>query len=534
MTTKKETPRQAAPQNYYVGVTSGETLISIKDSLRNYNKKHGETVFLQNNRLVRVTPGDDEEFTTQALSEELARLILTDTGAWVSTSAAGKEKIGNPPRDVLRETISYGHAELGGVVPTLKGLHDGVLIDSEWQIVNRKGYNAATRLYLKRDYTTPEIPETITEETIKDIKDMFWQIFREFCFSDTRGEDSVDYQNTLVAFVSLVIRPMWKGALPIWTVSKSSILCGGTLLQRIVGSLAMGVKIDPTPFPKNNEELEKTINSVITRGERYYLLDNVPPGRNWVTTNLLTLSTGAGKITFRKLGTNETTTGGANTMFVANGINLDIRADITRRINPVRLVLKGRWQDSHHTLTADELEANARNLHPLAVWAVAVLHKYWIQKGKPAPHECAGNVSEYKKWYYEVCGMLEAAGYTHILDNLRNVQTIDNDADAVTAGCLNALWELFRKTPFTATDLTQAILNEAEARKREGKPGLILPFLNEKRVAAAIQGTLSSTSIGMLLGEITDTVVTGSTCKLIHDRTMGSRYYCLVDVGERQ
>ena len=188
---------------------------------------------------------------------------------------------------------------------------------------------------------------------------------------------------------------------------------------------------------------------------------------------------------------------------------------------------------THHTVTGDELRHNAVKLHPLAVWGVAVLHKYWIQKGKPAPHECAGNVSEYKEWYYEVCGMLEAAGYTHILDNLRDLQTLDNDADAETAGFLNALWERFGKIPFTPTDLTRIILAEGERRKREGEPGVFLPYLDEEIVTAAIHGTLSAKSVGYRLKQHRNTVVTGSVCKLVFDRKRNGRYYHLEDLAAK-
>lgn len=312
--------------------------------------------------------------------------------------------------------------ELGDVVPTLKGLHGGVLIDPDWNIVSQKGYNAATQLYLTHDYSTPEIPETVTEDDIDTIKCMLWQIFKEFCFVDRRGEDSVDYHNTLAAFVSLAIRPMWEGALPILAISKKSTGCGGSMLSRIVGCLAMGSDMAPWPYQRAPGELKKTIDCVLMKDVRYCKLDHVPSGKNWVTPNLLASSTGTGEVTLRKFRTNKYITKDAYTMFAVNGTDLKISPGIARHVIPVRLAHNGRWYDAEYKLSEPELVSIAKELHPYAVWAVAVLHKYWVQKGKPAPHKCTGDISEYRDWYYEVCGMLEAAGYTHILDNLRDVQ----------------------------------------------------------------------------------------------------------------
>ena len=99
-------------------------------------------------------------------------------------------------------------------------------------------------------------------------------------------------------------------------------------------------------------------------------------------------------------------------------------------------------------------------LHPEIVRAVAVLLRFWRDSGKPAPPRVSGNISEYAEWFRVVGGMLAAAGYTRVLANLVEIQTVGNDAEFEGAEVLDRLYAWHELRPFTAGELAARLVAE--------------------------------------------------------------------------
>lgn len=517
---------------YKVGKTNTETLISVKAALKDYNEG-APKVFLRDDKLVEIgINGDDEEFI-RPLDRNTMLDVLTAKSEWWWEDQSGKPHTGTPSKDVADYTLSAGKTRVGGAVPDLRGLHTGVLLDADWNIISQKGYNPKTKLYLTKTYELPPLPENPTDEDIKAMRRDLWNIFHEFKFADTSGEESVDYQNTLAALLTLIIRPTWKGALPIWTVGKSTPRIGGSLLQVVVGGLATGKMYEPRTFPTSPRELEKLYNAIMKAGVPFAIIDNVLPGANWVTPNLLTQSTGTGRVAFRILGATEEAVCNPDTFFAVNGVNLDVMADVCGRVIPTKLETDIRWQDMKCKRSETELKHLAEEMHPKIIWHVALLRRYWEQKGKPAPHACKGNISAYTDWYYEIVGMLEAAGYTHILDNLRTAQTCDNDKDMQTADFLNALWRRKKHDHFTASEVAEMLIDDA-GRLIIAEDMQIRPYVPAYIAEKAKTGQIAPETVGIFLKGLVDMVVTGSMHRLRKaNRTEGKRGYYLEDVAEK-
>lgn len=526
---------------YFAGENSQESLISIKQAFEDYNKKFpDDLVYLFHDHPAKVIYNAENELEIKPQDEWTITHTLTAGGSWASKNKSGNYHYGNPPKDVAKFALSAGKHYLGNALPVLKGLHDGILIDTNnecWRIVTANGYDKESGYYLTKTFNMDAIPAEPTDTDVQKARGILKDLLCDFSYADNdKGEDSINYQNTIAALASAIIRPSWNGALPIWVLCKRTERIGGSFLQETIGRLSTGKSYPKHDFPKAMPEHEKLIKSIISKQEQYSIIDNVTPDHDWVTPMLLTYSSGTGETEFRGLGSYKMGKYQPRTFIAVNGNNLPISADVCGRVIPVFMEINKRWQDMTWKRSKKEMEMLALDMHPAAVWATAVFHQNWIAKGKPEPPACAGNVSEYDDWYYEICGMLNAAGYTHILENLRDVQTTDNDADAQTAGFLNALNKKFQwGTEFTATDLANILIQQG----KDLSAGVlsddsILQYINDDTIIQrARHGSLSPDSTGKYLAKIMGRVVTGSTCILCRPKKSGDkRGYYLQDVTQ--
>lgn len=525
-----------ARKSYQVNAPKDMWPVCVGDALQTYNKRFPDKmVFLQNDRPVWITTNDNGKQTVTPLDRHTVGYVLASGASWY-VQTKGDETINvNPSHDLAEFTLTAGKELIGEYVPVLKGLTDGIIIDEDWRVVNTAGYDPKSKYYLTKEYSMDPIPEQPTVEQVAEAKANIRSIFKDFCYRDAEaGEESVNYQNIVMGLVTAAIRPAWKRALPLLVINKSSIRIGGSLLAQTIGTCATGnSEIIPLTFPKRADEYETRINTAIIEGKPYYMVDNVTDKYNWFTETLLTQSSGDGYVALREFRKNTSlVTCPPKTFFVFNGINIDITKDVCGRVIPVYLENKIMWQDMKWDMTNNELKNMASTLYPSIIWSIATIHNYWVSNGSPAPTPCTGNISEYAEWYNEIGGMLQHAGYTHILENLKDAQTDYNEADNTAADLLNALGRTFPDGKrFTTTELQERITEEAVG-KREHKnldPKALINNVPEEWFDEAIHFKLSPAKMGRFLSPYMNTPVNGSTVILRKKKIDGVMTYSLED-----
>ena len=520
----------ADKKGYFVTGDVVNDMKLVNSALSKYSisdKAKEEPLFLKDNKLVVIEKShnlniDRTIYRTVAVDKGRLELILTSAvGAeqWAYNTSGKNYKMGIPSR-LLETVLSAGRNYLDGSVKELNGIHSGVLLTPSGKIVTAGGYNEDTGLYLTKDYTgcVGPLPPIVTGEDVAKAKKVLWDIFGEFNFVDKEmGEESVHYQNTIAAVFTMIVRPTWKGSLPLWVVSKSSERSGGSLLQTVAGVVAYGSAPVKGTFPEYREEYEKMIDSYVNDGVQYAMIDNVVEGKSWVTPALLSLSTGDGCVSGRVFGAKTIAEHPPSTFFAFNGINIEMRADVTGRVIVTSIVPDQSWQSLKYSMSETALINLATKKHPEVVRSFAIFYRWWKQNGNEKPNDIEGNFDAHQKWCDVIMAVLNSVGYENIMANLKSLQIDDNDAEHEHAEMLKAISNKFDVgVTFPPGALALYLMEQGQDRKdNPGKGGNGLMAFPEKIISCAMNSTLTPTQIGIALSKIKDRIVPGVDYHLV-------------------
>ncbi|HJJ53204.1 MAG TPA: hypothetical protein O0X66_01720, partial [Methanocorpusculum sp.] len=242
-------------------------------------------------------------------------------------------------------------------------------------------------------------------------------------------------------------------------------------------------------------------------------------------------TSGTGEVISRNMGSFDSFTAEGKTLYIVNGINVQVRADVTRRMFRIRLVTKKAGQKSY-SRTKIELLGEAEASHPNIIWAFSVLYQSWKNAGYPAPPKCSGDISEYPECDLLVRGILFHEGFTRMLENQGELQTGENDADIEGAALITMLKMKFPDGVFTPGRVKAVLEKEAELRKN-GCPyqDELLDHAPEDIIRLSLQNALTTTKVGYWLKKYVDAKYAGCDLFLKRDeRTFEGRKYILVPI----
>ncbi len=122
---------------------------------------------------------------------------------------------------------------------------------------------------------------------------------------------------------------------------------GGTLLSQLIGALTYGAIPSVYSATKRKDEFEKIIRSITKVNLFISIIDNLETGMDWTPAALLSATSDTGDVISWDMGTFDSFTAEATTLYIVNGINVEIRADVTRRMFRIRLVTKKAGQNGY-------------------------------------------------------------------------------------------------------------------------------------------------------------------------------------------
>ena len=527
--------------NIFVAAKNTSTFIAnARKALYRYIKKQtetgtGEPLFYYEGTLVTVSNSDREgNYVIVPVTDGKLDDILCYGNTWIDETSVcdgeNTQKKKKTPKNTqlkttsLKAVISAGPERLPPV-PILKGiLFGGAAIgitrdddgNTAWSLRMEKGYDPVTKFYLTDSCCLDPIPDEIDDKLICGFKTFCWEIFKEFHFDDNElGEESVSFQNAVLAAACCALRQVWNDeAMPVFAVPKGGERSGGSLLQGIVGLLGTGEPPLLAEFQKKEDKNVTAYESTLLQGVKCHIIDNVFPGYNWYDP-LLSYLSGSGKFPVRIFHTQNQRMCDRNTVFMANGKSLRLDADVTGRVIVSRIIPKKSWQEIASTFTRseDKLREIAKAKHPEFLRWLVILHKYWVQKGRPAATGIEGNFSAYPTLLREVVPMFQAAGFTQVLQNLKDIQTEENEADAEIIAVIEAIrkegvdgkeitvgaFDNPKTTKFTAKELVTKLIDQAYAERTHPdncEDRLLLDAMSEETLEKLKLGKLRSSNFG--------------------------------------
>lgn len=213
-----------------------------------------------------------------------------------------------------------------GTLPELRGVSNTPLITSSGRIIDSAwGYDEELKLFSACEFAVqPMFPD----EAIPVIKD----VLTDFPFIG--GGAGRYYAAALSAILTAVIRPVLD-ICPMYVITSSQYSDGKSVLSGVIAASA-GVEQSLGQLSRggNDEEQEKQLSAILSRGRRVVTLDNHDGEfRSAALTETLTSTNPE----FRVLGTNETRSVPNNTMFLLNGVNTAPSLDLQTRSVFIRL-----------------------------------------------------------------------------------------------------------------------------------------------------------------------------------------------------
>jgi hypothetical protein len=363
-------------------------------------------IFSRAGSLVRLHKS--ERYVIEPLTRDSLKYALAKSASFyvLGEGVRVREVEVSPPNDVANNILA---AEDWPGIPEIKGIIQTPIIRQDGSILSVPGYDEDTKLYLDPilDLSGLAIAEELTQ---KDAAEASQCILNEI-FSDFPFENNASRTNILATLLSVIVRSMINGNVPITILDKPQAGTGASLIADIISITTTGRPASMWGMPYTEDEWRKAITSALVDGSPVIVIDNVT-GR--LQSASLARALSAKIWQDRILGKSQMVALPQEAVWIATGNNIEIGGDIARRAIWVRLdAAQARpWTRTgfrHPDLLGWIIENRAQIIAQLLIMARA-----WALAGKPPGSARLGGFNE---WAKVISGILEFAGVPDFMGN---------------------------------------------------------------------------------------------------------------------
>lgn len=224
----------------------------------------------------------------------------------------------------------------GWRLPVLRGIVNTPTMRADGTLLISAGYDRQSGLLLDPTVEYPAIPDNPSRQEAIESLSRLKNLLREFPFVDEdsrvkeRGEGggAVSLSVALSAILTAIIRPSLPCA-PMHAITAPTPGSGKTCLVDLVSTLTTGHAASAISVGQNDEELEKRLVAELLIGRSTIVLDNIS---RQIGGDLLNQCITQERVTVRRLGKSESIETACTAVILANGNNLRIASDMTRRV----------------------------------------------------------------------------------------------------------------------------------------------------------------------------------------------------------
>jgi hypothetical protein len=414
--------------------------------------------------MLRAAPVDELH-----LAELMGRVI-----EWTTWDARAKrEKATGCPVIVAKSYLARGPAEWQ--LPRLAGIIDMPTLRRDGSLLDAPGYDEATGLYYdSRDEEWPGMPEAPDEDDACIAAEHLGELLEGFPFVD--GQDEAV---ALAAILTACIRRTLPAA-PLHAFTAPAAGTGKSFLVDLVASIATGKPAPGLSWTGDPAEDRKALDAALLAGSPLISFDNVtaPLGGDRLN-QALTQPTA----TIRVLGQSKLVEVLCKAVFLANGNNLAVAADMTRRTMLCRLDA-GTERPELRTFRDNPLARVTADRGRYVARVLTILRAYHLagRPGQPAP------LGSFEAWSSWVRGAVIWLGYPDPAASAEAVRA-DDPARAALAAVLEQ-WNLaLGDRPVSSADIIRAATERVE-------------FREALLAVAGASGAVNTVRLGKWLGSI--------------------------------
>ena len=335
---------------------------------------------------------------------------------WVVVQKAGENEV-QPPEAIAKQILVDDEAKF----PNLQRLVRTPFFDRNGRLVHTSGYHRESQCYYdpQQNFVLPHVPEHPTSEQALLAREfVMGNLFHDFPFDDGQGCGKSSRSHAFALLLLFFMRDMIQENTPGHFLTKPSPGTGASLLIDSVLLVATGQSGVPHVEKENSAEERKSMTSRLLSGATYFWLDNINDGID-SATYALALTTGVWAD--RILGSNEEATLPITWSWIFSGNNVDVSAEMARRLLPIRLDAKGNPTKRTNFKHAD-LTGWVRQNRGELVGACLTMIRYWINQGCPEMIDSKRRMASYESWGRKMGGLLQVLGVEGFLENLNLVR----------------------------------------------------------------------------------------------------------------
>ena len=298
-----------------------ETEAAIITANRGLYKREGQIVRVAE---IEVIGADEKKATALAIVEQTEHAILEDASASATYLRFNKKEEAwvrtDPPMTVIK-VLQGRMTRLR--FPPLMGIVSAPLILTNGRVIDNRGYDARTGLYLDPLGTSfPPIPKKPTQEDAQEALNLLNDLLQEFPFTNDASK-AVALSGLLTAVLRRAIDFAFMHA-----ITAPAFGSGKSYLVDLFCMLAAG-QCAPVVSPgKTPEEFEKRLDSALLKGFGVIAIDNM---NGVLEGDKLAQILSQAAVEVRLFGTQRNLTVAPASLVTATGINLHVVDDLRRR-----------------------------------------------------------------------------------------------------------------------------------------------------------------------------------------------------------
>jgi len=377
------------------------------------------------------------------------------------------------------------------------------------QLLMTPGYHADDQVWMVQSpgLVVPPVPERPTSDQIAEARNLLLNdLFVDFPFVTQS-----DRAHALSALLSIFLRRMIPGCVPLHLVEAPEIGTGKSLISKLINIIVTGKSIEGKSLPGDEEEIRKQLTSLLLTGRPLLVLDNAKQQRNVDSSTLAALLTST-SWSDRILGRTEIVTVPNRAVWMLNGNNIEVSAEIARRCVRIRIDsgVDRPWLRSG--FKHDPIEEWAIENRGRLVWAALTLCQAWIAAGCP---EGTQRLGSFERWARGMGGCFDVISVEGLLANPHQMYVqVDERKQALEE--LVQFWATeFGERPVHTQDLLRL------CRERE----LLIDLVGDHSEQSQMQ------RLGRLLTKNRDRVIAGYRLRRVDARANRKLYQLERDTG---